>query len=182
MDNELGDLAKLFTKKISIDICWDIQRKIKTINFNDFPISEYYKKYAEKIKKLRSKIQDYTNKNLIIIQSSYTNLFDVISEFPEGKIISKADPIQEFACIIKRSGNEELENLYLNISNQIKEFQSNQEYISDNTAKRLKISEKDQRATIDSFNCYKLIKEFKKKRIPKTIDKYNLIFNIYKIN
>ena len=180
LSSEMNNISELLKKNITIDICKDIQNELKSINFENYVIKQDEYEFLE-LKKILKGTQNYSNKKLIIIQSNYTNLYNVIYQFPEDIIISKSDPVQEIVCKIKKCDIEHINILKSYFLEEIKKFNDPNAY-SIEFRKRLKNFYETKKNLIESYNSHKIISEFKKEMFDIKIDGYQIVFNIYNID
>lgn len=116
LTGELHQISKFLSSIISIEICFDFQKNIKTKTFENVILKEDNVE-IKNIKELRKGIQNYSEKKIIIIQSNTTDLFCQINILPLNKIIIKSDPIQQYVFSLKDK-------------NQIEEIKFTEEYNS----------------------------------------------------
>ena len=114
LGKELLEIARLLSKKISIEICFDIQKNIKTKKFENLLLrddDEYTHSQIENLKKIRENIEDYSEKKIIIIMSNSTNIYHQFDILPTNAIICKCDPIQELVFTLNDKNDlEEIKN------------------------------------------------------------------------
>ena len=185
LKNELLDIAKLLSNKLSIEICFDLQKNIKTRKFENillFTDDEDFNNIKELIK-IRANVQNYDQKKLIIIQSNVTNIFDQLNIFPPNIIISKCDPIQELVFTLEDT----------NLMKDINIIKSHNKNIIDNEKQKgALIGFKEERLNkrleelnneCAHFNAVKLIKKYTPKNISNIkLDKHQYIYFEYDFN
>jgi len=107
LDEVYLNVANSLHKSVCIEICWDIQKHIRAWR-NDIlktDISFMNDTVQDDIGLLRSVIREYPTSfdsyKMCIIQSNFTNINEVIHDFPNGIVIVQADPISPGAIRIQ---------------------------------------------------------------------------------
>ena len=160
LEDELFQIAKILSENISIEICYDLQNNIKSKSFDN--IVEEIPGIKE-LKKLREKVENYNKKQLIIIQSNTTNIYEQLYVFPLKKVISKCDPIQQLVFTLNNKENiEEITNSEIYNRCQIN-HQKNFGNVPDTKKRRLDKFLINLNLRLEKNNVHKLIYEFKSK-------------------
>ena len=160
LEDELFQIAKILSENISIEICYDLQNNIKSKSFDN--IVEEIPGIKE-LKKLREKVENYNKKQLIIIQSNTTNIYEQLHVFPLKKVISKCDPIQQLVFTLNNKENiEEITNSEIYNRCQIN-HQKNFGNVPDTKKRRLDKFLINLNLRLEKNNVHKLIYEFKSK-------------------
>ena len=179
LNEELSRISEYLSRIISIEICYDFQKNIKTKTFENAIFKEDNKNITKEIKELRKNVKNYSEKKIIIIQSNTTDIYKQIDVFPLNKIICKSDPIQHFVFVLKDK-------------NEIDEIKSTEEFNLDLIKKEKKIGNniefKEKRLDNNLFelnrkceyhNVIKLINEFKAEKTVEKIGDNQFMFFEY---
>ena len=147
LNKELFDIAKLLSNEISIEICFDFQKNIKTKKFENLILNDkdiYTYSQINNLQKIRINIQDYSKKRIIIIMSNSTNIYYQLDILPNNVVICKCDPIQELVFT-------------LNDKNEIEEIKSTESY---NLNLKIKESKKEEETNLlKPLRIYNSMKE-----------------------
>jgi hypothetical protein len=158
LEDDLFQIGKILSENISIEICYDLQNNIKSKSFDN--ITEEIPGIKE-LKKLRENVVNYDKKQLIIIQSNTTNVYEQLDIFPLKKIISKCDPKQQLVFTLNNKENIKEIN-YSQIYNTCQiNHQKNLGNIPDTKLKRLDKYLFNLNHELETYNVHKLINEFK---------------------
>ena len=112
---------------------------------------------------MREKVENYNKKQLIIIQSNTTNIYEQLYVFPLKKVISKCDPIQQLVFTLNNKENiEEITNSEIYNRCQIN-HQKNLGNVPDTKKRRLDKFLITLNLRLEKNNVHKLIYEFKSK-------------------
>ena len=183
LNNELKEISKYLSEKISIEICFDFQRNIKTKSFENIILEKGDPKLnaIEELKELRKDVKNYSEKKLIIIQSNITNLYEQIDLLPPEVIICKCDPLQSLVFIIKDKNNiNEIKYIETHYSDLIN-HEKNKGLLQINKGKRLNRALNEFKKKCEFLNVSKLIKEFESQKSEANIGNHHYIFFEYNI-
>lgn len=166
LKGEQKEIANIISKEISIEICFDFQKNIKSKKFDNaiYNPGDSIIDDINTLKLIRKNVENYDKKKIIIIQSNFTNLFFQLNILPINKIICKCDPLQQ--SVFKLRDKNEIEEInkgeshFLNLIEKVKK----NEKIVENKAKRLNNQFFEFQNNYEYLNCHKLINEFKYKK------------------
>lgn len=159
LDEEKKEIANFFSDKISIEICLDIQKNIKVKKFQNI-IRDGVENDIIKITELTDKIKDYSKKELLVIQSNSTNIYNTLDILPKDVIIAKCDPIQEIVFKINNQDIPEIINLEMHYSNLVQK-EKTKGFVPINKVIRLNKSFEVFKNLTKSYNALKIIKDYK---------------------
>lgn len=163
LNKELLEIAKLLSYKISIEICFDFQKNIKTKKFQNLILNDndsFTYSEIENLKKIRKNIQDYSNKKIIIIMSNSTNVYNQLNILPNDIIICKCDPIQELVFTL--NNKNDLDEIKYTESYNFHLIEKESKKAETHTLKRLRLhnSMEETNKSLECHNATKLVKGF----------------------